>query len=123
MKKILFIEDESALQKAFGDILSSAGYELKSALDGEAGLRLAESENPDLILLDLTLPKLNGFEVLEKLKKNPETKKIPVIILTNLERIEDVDKAIELGAMTYLVKAQYKLEEVIEKIKSAVGKK
>jgi len=122
MKKILFIEDESALQKAFGDILSNAGYELKSALDGEVGLRLAESEKPDLVLLDLTLPKLNGFEVLEKLKTNPETKKIPVIILTNLERMEDVDRAIELGAMTYLVKAQYKLEEVIEKIKKAIEK-
>ncbi len=123
MKTILFIEDESALQKAFEDILTGAGYELKSALDGEAGLRLAESEKPDLILLDITLPKLNGFEVLEKLKKNPETKEIPVIILTNLEKMEDVDKAIELGAMTYLVKAQYKLEEIIEKVKSAIGEK
>ncbi len=123
MKTILFIEDESALQKAFEDILTGAGYELKSALDGEAGLRLAESEKPDLILLDITLPKLNGFEVLEKLKKNPETKEIPVIILTNLEKMEDVDKASELGAMTYLVKAQYKLEEIIEKVKSAIGEK
>ncbi|KKQ67554.1 MAG: hypothetical protein A3F95_03105 [Candidatus Nealsonbacteria bacterium RIFCSPLOWO2_12_FULL_39_31] len=123
MKKILFIEDESALQKAFGDILSESGYEMKSAMDGETGLRLVGTEKPDLILLDITLPKLNGFEVLEKLKKNPETKKIPVIILTNLEKIEDVDKAIGLGAMTYLVKAQYKLEDVIEKIKNAIKEK
>src|SRR3989338_8219075 len=117
MKKILFIEDESALQKAFGDILSESGYEMKSAMDGETGLRLVGTEKPDLILLDITLPKLNGFEVLE------ETKKIPVIILTNLEKIEDVDKAIGLGAMTYLVKAQYKLEDVIEKIKNAIKEK
>ena len=123
MKKILFIEDESALQKAFGDILSESGYEMKSAMDGETGLRLVGTEKPDLILLDITLPKLNGFEVLEKLKKNPETKKIPVIILTNLEKIEDVDKAIGLGAMTYLVKAQYKLEDVIEKIKNTIKEK
>jgi len=121
MKKILFIEDESALQKAFGDILSEAGYELKSALDGEAGLRMAGTEKPDLILLDLTLPRLNGFEVLERLKKNPETKKIPVIILTNTESMEGVGKALELGAMTYLVKAQYEFKEVIEKIKKAIG--
>jgi len=96
---------------------------MKSAMDGETGLRLVGTEKPDLILLDITLPKLNGFEVLEKLKKNPETKKIPVIILTNLEKIEDVDKAIGLGAMTYLVKAQYKLEDVIEKIKNAIKEK
>lgn len=121
MKKILFIEDEQTLQKTFGDILKQGGYEMISALDGEVGLRLAKSEKPDLVLLDLILPRLHGFEVLEKLKEDPETKKIPIIILTNLERTEDIDKAIELGATTYLVKTQYTLEEVIEKIKKVLG--
>jgi len=120
-KKILFIEDESALQKTFGEILSKEGYEMISALDGETGLKLVKTKKPDLILLDLVLPRLNGFEVLKKLKENRETKDIPVIVLTNLERIEDVDKAIELGATTYLVKVQYTLEEVVEKIKKALG--
>ena len=121
MKKILFIEDESVLQKTFEKTLKGEGYEIISALDGEIGLNLAKKEKPDLILLDLILPKINGFEVLKKLKEDPETKEIPVIILTNLERMTDIDKALELGATTYLVKVDYSLEEVIEKIKKILG--
>jgi len=120
MKKILFIEDESALQKTFGELLKQEGYEMISALDGEIGLRLAKDKKPDLILLDLILPKIHGFEVLKKLKEDKETKEIPIIILTNLEGISDVNKAVELGATTYLVKAQYSMEEVLEKIKKAL---
>ena len=99
-KAILFIEDESALQKTFGDFLSQEGYEMISALDGEIGLRLAKTKKPDLILLDLILPKLNGFEVLKKLKEDAEIQNTPVIVLTNLENLEDVEKALELGATT-----------------------
>jgi len=120
-KTILFIEDESALQKTFGDILREEGYEMISALDGEVGLRLAKEKKPDLILLDLILPRVHGFDVLKKLKEDKETKEIPVIVLTNLEGIGDVDKALEMGATTYLVKAQYSLEEVVDKIKKALG--
>lgn len=122
MKKILFIEDESALQKSIGDALEQAGYEVISALDGELGLRLAKTEKPDLILLDLILPKMRGFEVLEQLKGDLATKEVPVIILTNLENMEDVNQALELGAMTYLVKTHYTLDEVVGKIKKALGK-
>jgi DNA-binding response OmpR family regulator len=122
MKKILFIEDEAALQKTFRDILEKEGYQMISALDGESGLRLAKSQKPDLILLDLILPKKDGFEVLKELKEDEATKGIPVIVLTNLEDIESVEKAIELGATTYLVKAQYTLEEVIQKVKKALEK-
>ena len=122
MKKILFIEDESSLQKALGDILRENNYEVISALDGEIGLRLAKSEKPDLILLDIILPKMNGIEVLKALKENPETKNISVVILTNLENMEDVNKAIELGAVAYLIKAQYTMEEVIDKIEKALRK-
>lgn len=121
MKKILFIEDEVALQKALGDVLRKENYEVISALDGEIGLRMAVTQKPDLILLDLILPKKEGLEVLKELRENPETKRIPVIILTNLERIENVDKALEMGATAYLIKTQYKLEEVIEKVKKALN--
>ena len=108
------------MQKTFGEILKQEGYEMIPALDGEVGLRLAKDKKPDLILLDLILPRIHGFDVLKKLKEDKETKEIPIIILTNLEGISDVDKAIELGATTYLVKAQYTLEEVVEKIKKAL---
>jgi len=123
MKKILFIEDESALQKTLGEIIGQEGYEIISALDGEIGLKLAETKKPDLVLLDLILPKLHGFEVLKKLKENETTKHIPIIVMTNLEGIGDVERAIELGATSYLVKAQYKLEEVVDKIKKALNEK
>lgn len=121
MKTILFIEDESSLQKSFGEILKQEGYEMISALDGEAGLKLAKIKKPDLILLDLILPKIHGFDVLKQLKKNKETKDIPVIVLTNLEDMKDIEKAIELGATTYLVKISYPLEEVVKKIKKTLG--
>ncbi len=121
MKKILFVEDEEALQKTLSEILKQEGYEVSSAFNGEDGLKLAQSQKPDLILLDLIMPKMDGFETLKRLKAYEETKDIPVIVLTNLEGIGDVGKAIELGATTYLVKAQYSLEEVLEKVKKALG--
>lgn len=120
MKNILFIEDESALQRTIGDILKSKDYKVTKALDGESGLRSAKEERPDLILLDLILPRMDGFKVLKGLKASEETKDIPVIILTNLEETEDIQKALELGATTYLVKSSYTLEEVVNKIEKAL---
>ena len=120
-KKILFIEDESALQRAMGDMLKSHGYEVIPALNGEIGEHLAESEQPALILLDLVIPQKDGYEILSELQKNPATKAIPIIVLTNLEGTEEIEKALSLGARTYLVKARYTLEEVITKVKSMIG--
>ena len=117
MKKILFIEDEEALQKTFGDVLKKEDYKVINALNGEIGIRMAKTENPDLILLDIMLPGIDGFEVLRELKSNPNTKNIPVIILTNLEKPNDVEKALSLGATTFLVKTNYGLEDLVEKIK------
>jgi CheY-like chemotaxis protein len=122
MKKILFIEDEMALQKTFEEIIKGEGYEIISALDGETGLRLAKTQKPDLILLDLILPKIEGIEVLKTLKEDEETKNIPVIVLTHVEDLEKVEKAMELGVQAYLVKAEYSLEEIKEKIKQALEK-
>ncbi|MCD6271057.1 response regulator [bacterium] len=119
-QKILFIEDESALQKSLGDLLREKGFEVISAVDGQTGLRLAKENLPDLILLDLILPRLHGLELLKKLKEDKNTKNIPVVILTNLENIKDVEKAIELGATAYLVKANYSLEEIAEKVKKTL---
>jgi len=117
MAKILFIEDERALQKTVGEVLRQEGFEVLSAEDGEVGLRLAKSEKPDLILLDLILPKKDGFEIIEELKKNPETADLKIIVLTNLGSSKDVERAIGLGATTYLGKTDYELAEVVSKIK------
>ncbi|MBI1984843.1 MAG: response regulator [Candidatus Wildermuthbacteria bacterium] len=121
MKTILFIEDEAALQKTLGDALRQDGFEILSALDGEIGMRLAKEKKPDLVLLDLMLPKQNGFEVLRDLKAGEGTSRIPVIVLTNLEEMQDVQKVLELGATTYLVKSNYSLEDVVRKIKEAIN--
>ncbi|MDD5146691.1 MAG: response regulator [Candidatus Pacebacteria bacterium] len=120
-KTVLFIEDEAALQKSLGFALNNEGYEVVSALDGEAGLSLARAQKPSLIILDLILPKMDGFGVLENLKAGPETKDIPIIILTNLERMDDVERALALGAGTYLSKSSYSLDDLVEKVKKALG--
>ena len=120
MKKVLFIEDESALQRAMSEALEVHGYEVFLANDGEIGIRMAHDKKPDVVLLDLILPRKNGFEVLTELKKDPETNPIPVIILTNLEGTEEVQKAIELGAKTFLIKANYGLNEIIKRIEESL---
>jgi len=118
-KTLLFIEDESVIHKTLSDVLEGEKYDIVSALDGEIGLRMAKEKHPDLILLDLVMPKMNGFEVLEALKKEESTRDIPVIVLTNLEQMEDIQKAIDLGATTYLVKSNYNLNEVVAIIEKA----
>jgi DNA-binding response OmpR family regulator len=122
-KKILFIEDEPAFQATLGDFLKASGFDLLAAADGLSGLEMAKKEKPDLILLDLILPKKDGFEVLAELKKDPKTAVIPVIVLTNLESAEDIDRALEAGAVAYMVKTNYSLEEVKEKVKNLLGSK
>ena len=119
-KKILVIEDEATLQKALNEVLSEEGYEVISSLDGLKGLELAKKETPDLILLDIILPKMDGFEVLKRVKEDDKISEIPVIILTNLSDINDIQKALDLGATTYLVKADFHLEDVLKKIKKVL---
>lgn len=121
MQTILIIEDEPILQKALSVALQQAGYEIKSALEGETGLKLAKEIKPNLILLDLILPKMDGFEILSELKKDESVKDIPVIILTNLESSQDIERALVLGAKTYLVKANYDLKDVIQKVKENIA--
>jgi DNA-binding response OmpR family regulator len=121
-KKILFVEDEPSLQKAVSEVFIQEGFEVLSAPDGEEGLKITKEENPDLILLDLILPKKDGFEVLKELKADEKLKDIPVIVLTNLEGIGDVEKALSLGAKTYLVKANYELEDLLKMVKEHLRK-
>lgn len=117
MKKIVFIEDELALQKTLGDFLRSQGFEVVSAYDGEEGFELVRKEKPGLVLLDLILPRLHGLDVLKAMRQDAALASIPVIILTNMDSKESVEQAVELGAKAYLVKTNYTLDEVLEKVK------
>ena len=116
-KKILIIEDEATLQRALSEFLTAEGFEVVGASDGEEGLNMAKTKNPDLILLDIILPKKDGYEVLAEIKKDEKIDKVPVVLLTNLETAEDIQKAFDAGATTYLVKSNYRLEDIAKKIK------
>ncbi|HUD09123.1 MAG TPA: response regulator [Candidatus Saccharimonadales bacterium] len=120
-QKILIIEDDRALQSALVEMLSQEGYETISAYDGQEGMEKAEVEKPNLILLDLILPKKDGYEVLAEIKKGSD-KNIPVLILTNLEELDNVQRALDLGAKTFMVKSDFSLRDIIEKIKENLQK-
>ncbi|PJC25382.1 MAG: response regulator [Candidatus Tagabacteria bacterium CG_4_9_14_0_2_um_filter_41_11] len=115
-KKILFIEDEMRLQEVLGAKLKAEGYEILAAMDGKSGLEIAEKEKPDLILLDLILPKMDGFHVLEAIKANPSISVIPIIVLSNLESGKDIERCLSLGVRSYLAKTNYSLEEIAQKV-------
>lgn len=116
-QKILIIEDDGFLLQMYAAKLALEGYEVFSALDGSKGLKLAQERLPDLIILDLKLPELDGFQVLTHLKKNPKTKKIPVIVLTNLTQKKDINYCLKLGANDYIIKAHFIPAEVISRVK------
>jgi CheY-like chemotaxis protein len=113
-KVILLAEDDPFLINIFSQKLSVAGFEVVSAEDGEMALEKIISCAPDLILLDNFMPKLNGMEVLRKIKSQEETKNIPVIMFTNANERENVDEAMKLGADDYLVKASFTPQEVLD---------
>jgi two-component system phosphate regulon response regulator PhoB/two-component system alkaline phosphatase synthesis response regulator PhoP len=119
--KILIIEDEKALANVLEKKLLYEGYEVSVACNGQDGMNKVKSTNPDLILLDIVMPKMNGFEVLENLKKDKKFSSIPVIVLSNSGYSIDLNKALDLGAIDYLVKAEFDLDEVIKKIEETIG--
>jgi CheY-like chemotaxis protein len=120
-KKILLIEDDKFLRELMNKKLITLGYEVVSAADGESGLVMIKETKPDVVLLDLILPGINGFEVLEKAKQDPEIAGIPVVILSNLGQGEDIEKGLALGAKDFLVKAHFTPQEIVNKLKSILG--
>ncbi len=116
--KILLVEDDSFLVEMYTTKFELEGFDVVTAEDGARGIELAQSENPDIILLDILMPKMDGFEVLDALKKNSKTKDIPVVLLTNLGQKDDVKKGFEKGAVGYLIKAHFMPSEVVDKIKA-----
>jgi len=116
MNKILIIEDEETISSMYEASMTKAGFEVILASDGEAGIKMAVKNHPDLILLDVMIPKIDGFAVLERLKSDSVTKKIPVVMLTNLGQSEDKEKGKKLGAVDYWVKADFTPAQVNKKI-------
>ena len=116
-KTILIIEDDKFLRELITRKLLNEAYEVSEAIDGEEGIKKIKEEKPDLILLDLILPGIDGFEVLSKMREDPALAQIPVIILSNLGQKDDVEKGLKMGAIDYLIKAHFTPGEIIEKIK------
>ena len=112
MTKILIIEDDPLLSRMYEVIFTGESYEVESAGDGIDGLEKARTSQPTLILLDIMMPRLNGIEVLKKIKADPDLKRIPVVVLTNLAGDTDVMTAMELGAVRYIIKSENKPKEV-----------
>jgi CheY-like chemotaxis protein len=120
-RRILVAEDDRFLRKAAEMALKRQGYTVLTAADGEEALLAARSALPDLILLDLIMPKLNGFDVLQALKKDAPTAAIQVIILSNLGQDRDVQQAMEAGASAYLVKTDLSLQALVQRVEDALN--
>ena len=122
MAKILFIEDDPLLVKIYSTRLSQDGFEVLSAENGEAGLQVAETQVPDLIVLDIMMPRLDGFSVLEKLRTGEKTKNTPILVYSNLGQEDEIARAKKMGATDFIIKANLSPTEMIAKIKEYLPK-
>lgn len=119
-QKVLIVDDDVFLSGIYATKLDLEGFEVDTARDGEEGLKAAAKSKPDIILLDVLMPKLDGFETLKRLKADPDLKDVPVIMLTNLGQKEDVEKGLQEGAEDYLIKAHFVPSEAVEKIRAVL---
>src|SRR3972149_4460905 len=121
MAKILIVEDDPLMSRMYQKIFTFEGYEVAMAGNGEEGLEAAKKGKPNLVLLDVMMPKMNGLEVLEKLKIDPETKGIPVIMLTNLVYQKDAETALAKGAVKYIIKSEHEPKEIADMVKQILA--
>jgi len=119
-KTILIVEDDKFLRELIAQKLLKEGYNISEAIDGEEGIKKIKTEKPDLILLDLILPGIDGFEVLSRMKADEKLAEIPVIILSNLGQREEIERGLKLGANDYMIKAHFTPREIIDKIKTVL---
>ena len=117
-KKILVVEDELALSQVLSDRFTEEGFDVQTAGDGEEGLKKATSWKPDLVLLDIVMPRMDGMTMLHELRKTPEGKTMPVILLTNLSDTEDVYEAMANGVYDFLVKSHWDLDDLIHEVRA-----
>lgn len=121
MKKILIVEDEDIIIELLEKKLTQEGYEISIAHNGEEGLKMVKEIKPDIVLLDIVMPKKSGYEVMEEMNKDPELNKIPIIIISNSGQPVELDKAKELGAKDWLIKTEFDPNEVAEKVRKQIG--
>jgi two-component system response regulator CpxR len=122
MAKLLIIEDDPLISRMYKRLFTLEGYEVEIANNGQEGLQKVKTTNPSIILLDVMMPTLNGLQTLEILKSDPETKMIPVIMLSNLTGEQDAEEAINKGAVKYIVKSAYEPEDIAKMIKEVLTK-
>ncbi|MEK7519580.1 MAG: response regulator [Patescibacteria group bacterium] len=121
-KKVLIVEDEEIIVDLLQKKLKNEGYDALVARDGDEGLKVMRKSNPDLILLDILMPKMSGLEVMAEMQKDERLKKIPIIVISNSGQPVEIDKAQRFGAKDWLVKAEFDPQEVIDKIEKQIGK-
>ena len=121
--KVLVVEDDKFLVNAYRVKFEKMGYEIKIALDGVEALEVLGKWRPDVVILDLVMPKMDGYEFLEKMRAIPEYEKIPVLIASNLGQNEDLNKAKEMGANNYVIKGNLSLSELVIKLEELIPKK
>ncbi len=122
-KSVLIVEDDQFFSGLVAQKLNQAGFEVLLAGGGEEALNVLKEKNPSLIILDLMMPGMDGFEVLSRIKKDEKTKEIPTVVLSNLGQRDEVDRAISLGADDFLIKVNFTLDEIVEKVKEIIQKK
>jgi len=118
MKKILIVEDEAILSNVLKDRFEEEGWQATIAVDGEEAVAVIKKSKFDLVLLDLIMPKKDGFEVLKEVRSEPEFKELPILVLSNLGSDDDIKKALSLGATDYFVKTQHPVAEILEKARA-----
>ncbi len=120
MKNILLVEDDPFLIDIYTTKLKEAGFFVEIAADGDTAIKKVQEKNPDLVILDIVLPQVDGWEILKQIRTNKKSKELKVIILSNLGQKEEVEKGIALGATKYLIKAHYTPSQVVEEIKKII---
>ncbi len=121
MKTILLIEDDPFLVEIYTTKLKEEGFSMAVAIDGQEGLKIIKEKAPDLLLLDIVLPNVNGWEILREIKRDDKLNNLKIVILSNLSQKEEIEKGMKLGAVKYLIKAHYTPSEVVKVIKKILA--
>ena len=121
MKKILLVEDDPLLIDIYTTKLQQSGFEVQTVEEGEKAVTAIQQERPDIVLLDIVLPHVDGWEILQQVQASEELKRIPIVILSNLGQKEEIEKGLRLGAVRYLIKAHYTPSQVVEEVVKLIG--